>query len=348
MKETLLADFEIIFEHSRESLERLKGRRLLLTGGTGFFGKWILGFLNYANLVKGLGLRIEVLSRDPERFLSEFPEFNHELIGFIQGDVRTFSAQGEVDFVIHAATEASAKLNDERPGEMFDVIVAGTKHVFEVCKGLKSKRIILTSAGAVYGTQAPDVTHQPDESMTGPDLHQVGSAYAEGKRVSELLGAFHHRETGQEVVFARCFAFVGPYLPLDTHFAVGNFIRDCLQGSEIVIKGDGTPHRSYMYAADLVIWLLKMLTYGKNLRSYNVGSEESLSIEELAQAVSRSWESLTGRRVGVRVLGKKMPGAPVLRYVPRVGRANAELGLGLVFNTDQALAKTLTWNLQSE
>ena len=345
MKEMLLADFEFIFKHSRESLERLKGRRLLLTGGTGFFGKWILGFLNYANRVKGLGLRVEVLSRDPERFLKEFPEFNHELIGFIKGDIRTFSAQGEVDFVIHAATEASAKLNDERPSEMFDVIVAGTKHVFEVCKGLKAKRILLTSSGAVYGTQASDVPHQPDESMTGPDVHQVRSAYAEGKRVSELLGAFHHGETGQEVVFARCFAFVGPYLPLDTHFAVGNFIRDCLQRSEIVIKGDGTPHRSYMYAADLVIWLLKMLTHGKNLRSYNVGSEESLTLSEVARTVADVWKLISGKRVEIIINGTATGNrATGNRYVPAVERARSELDLKCHTTLEGALQKTLIWH----
>lgn len=345
MEDLLQTDFENIYQESLESVRVLAGKKLLLTGGTGFFGKWILGFLNYANQAHQLNLQIFVLSRDPESFLKQYPQFSQDYIHFIQGDIRNFAFDERVDFVIHAATEASAKLNAEQPSEMFNVIVEGTQHLLNVCKKLGPARILMTSSGAVYGTQASNVTHQPDESLMGPDLHHPGSAYAEGKRVSELLGTFHSLETGQEVNFARCYAFVGPYLPLNTHFAVGNFMNDCLNERKIVVKGDGTACRSYMYAADLVIWLLKILTHGKNLRSYNVGSEVSLSISELAHLVSGVWTKMTDKSASVKVEKAGLSQAPH-RYVPLTLRAHSELGLEVNTQLSEALEKTFRYHLK--
>ena len=107
---------------------------------------------------------------------------------------------------------------------------------------------------------------------------------AEGKRAAELLVAMHHRRTGLHATVARCFAFVGPHMPLDAHFALGNFVRDAANGSVIVIKGDGTPRRSYLYPTDLVTWLFQILVHGDAVRPYNVGGPEACTLAALAHA----------------------------------------------------------------
>ena len=321
------------------NLDYLVKTRILITGGTGFFGKWILGFLTYANREKQLNLKIFALSRKPHP--------DTPFIKYILGDVRTFSFHQKVDFVIHAATEASAQLNNEKPTEMFDVITEGTNHLLDICKIAQPARILFTSSGAVYGDQAPEIILQPDDGATIFNEHAPTNAYAEGKRKSELLGALHAQKTKQSISFARCFAFVGPHLPLDTHFAVGNFINDCLNHREIVIKGDGSACRSYMYAADLVVWLLKILTHGENFRTYNVGSEESVSIGELANKVSQIWENISETKTEVKIKGIHQQNTPIHRYVPQTIRATSELALKLNYRLDESLERTIQFYLMA-
>jgi len=182
-----------------------------------------------------------------------------------------------------------------------------------------------------------------EDAATGPNPLDPASAYAEGKRAAELLCALAAQDSRLEVKIARCFAFVGPYMKLDAHFAIGNFIRDQIGGGPIRVSGDGSALRSYMYAGDLMVWLWTILFRGQPLRAYNVGSEEAVSIAELADAVS---QALTPR-VAVEILGK--PGnKPVHRYVPSTARARNELGLECRVSLQEAIQRTQQWAVSAE
>ena len=282
-----------------------------------------------------------VLTRNPDAFRHKAPHLaRHPAIRLQAGDVRDFAfPAGGFSHVIHAATEASAKLNTEQPLLMFDTILEGTRRALELARQSGAKKFLLTSSGAVYGRQPPELTHVPEDYAGSPDPALPGSAYGEGKRAAELLCALYHRQHGLEPKIARCFAFVGPYLPLDGHFAIGNFIRDAQAGGPLRIQGDGTPFRSYLYAADLAAWLWTILFKGQACRPYNVGSEEALTIAQVAERVVKT----VNPALKVEIARLPVPGQPAERYVPSTRRAGTELGLTPSIDSCGALRKTLRW-----
>jgi dTDP-glucose 4,6-dehydratase len=242
--------------------------------------------------------------------------------------------------VIHAATEASARQATEAPLEMLSTIVAGTERALQFAASHETARFLLTSSGAVYGKQPASMTHVPEEFAGCPDPLDPVSVYAEGKRMAELLCSLYQKIKGVECVIARCWAFCGPHLPLDTHFAVGNFIGNVLQGEPIQIQGDGTPRRSYLYAADLAIWLWTMLFRAPALIPINVGSEEDLSIRDIAEKVA----AVLNPDTAIHVAGVPVPGAAPSRYVPAVGRAKELLGLRQIVALEEAIRRTAAWH----
>jgi len=294
----------------------LAGKRLFITGGTGFFGLWLLSTLQELGNVDAC-----VLSRDPQAFLARHPQFRDQpWLSFTPGNVRDFDfPDGPFDLAVHAATETSASAH-AAASQMFDDIVQGSRRVLAFASQAGVQRVLLTSSGAVYGPQPAELAHQPDDSALACTTLNPTSAYGEGKRVMEMLGTL----SGLPCVTARCFAFSGPGLPIDGHFALGNFVRDALKGEAITVGGDGTPLRSYLHGADLAVWLLTLLTRGEAGTAYNVGSDDVISIAELATVVRNT----LAPRKPVRVMQQ----APIAgmqarqRYVPGIARARA-LGL---------------------
>lgn len=341
------ADLDHVLTHAAPAFEALRGARVFVTGGTGFFGTWLVESLAHANAARGLGAELVVLTRDPAAFRARAPHLADDAsVRLVAGDVRTFDLpRGDFTHVVHGATAASAALNAARPLEMVTTIVDGTRRVLELARARGVRRVLLLGSGAVYGPQPPAITHLPESYGGGPDPLDPAQAYAEGKRLAELLGAIARREAGgPAVVSARCFAFVGPHLPLDAHFAIGNFVRDALAGGPIRLSGDGTPYRSYLYAADLAAWLWTLLTHGQDGRAYNVGSPRDLPLWDVAHVVAEV--AARERGVSVRVVRAREPEATAApsRYVPDVARAARELGLHAWTTLDEAVARTLVWH----
>ena len=206
--------------------------------------------------------------------------------------------------------------------EMTSVILDGTKHVIEFAMAAGCRKVLFTSSGAVYGPRTAPASEEDD--------CRPFTAYGKGKLEAEKILI----ESGLEAKIARCFAFVGPHLNRGIHFAIGNFIQNCLDGKPIVINGDGTPLRSYLYADDLVEWLFAILERGESGRPYNVGSDRAVSIRELAETVRR----VLGSDNEIVVKGSLAPGAKPSVYVPSIARVGKELGLGVIISLEKAIS----------
>lgn len=315
-------------------LKSLANQRLFITGGTGFFGIWLLSTLRRLNY-QGTSIIVTVLSRNPESFLQRHPYFRDQRwLSFTTGNVCDFEIPAQqFDLVIHAATETSMVAHAE-PIRMFENIYFGTRRVLELAKLCSVQRVLMISSGAVYGKQPIHQVHQPDDSQLACNPLLAGSAYGEGKRVMELMGAMLQSEYGIEFVTARCFAFCGPGLPLDGHFAIGNFIRDALYNKQIIVQGDGSPVRSYLYGADLAVWLLHLLLHGKAGESYNVGSDEALTIRELATLVRDVLSP--GKPIEIQKSSETASSLTRNSYVPAIDRAR-ELGCAPWTTLDESL-----------
>ncbi len=338
-------DLTYVLEKTEHLWPEMRGRRIFITGGTGFFGCWLLESFLAANQAFDLRAQAVVLTRSPEQFQARSPHLaNSGSVEMLAGDVRDFSfPAGEFPFVIHAATESVPKQKACDPEEMRSTIVDGTRRCLEFAESHGTKKFLLTSSGAVYGPQPPEMTHIAETYRGWPDTHNPNFVYGQGKRMAELECAVTAGRSGVECKIARCFAFVGPHLALDAHFAIGNFIRDAMRGDAIEIQGDGTPMRSYLYAADLAVWLWTMLFRAPSMRPFNVGSDQDFSIRSIAETVAAAIRPGTQ----INIARAATPGAAVQRYVPSVKEAKSDLGLSEGVPLQEAIRRTAAWYLRS-
>lgn len=331
----LAADLDHVLLHTQGIWEPLRGQRIFITGGTGFFGRWLLESFAWANTALQLGSAACVLTRNPAAFAAKAPHLAaNPAIQLLAGDFTGFSfPDGPFHSVLHAATEPEFTAHADAPLGILDANVIGTRRVLEFARQCGASRFLFTSSGAAYGRQPSDLTHVPEDYAGAPDTMDANSAYGQSKRACEFMVAMYARQYGFAAPIARCFAFSGPHLPLNLNFALGNFVRDALAGGPIRIGGDGTPRRSYLYAADLTIWLWTILLRGESCRLYNVGSDADLSIAELAEKVA----GIIASGVRVEIAKQPVPGRPVARYVPEVTRAEKELGLKAWISLEEAI-----------
>lgn len=323
MKKTLpFDDLVRIITLAKSPLEQLKNARIFITGGTGFIGTWLVESLLFANDQLQLNLHLTVLTRS---------ERKHHAIDFYAGDVRDFIFPAkQFTHIIHAGTPSSALTHQGHPEQVYDIIVSGMKRILEFSTHCGAEELLFLSSGAVYGKHAAPI----DETASlNPNKD---SDYAQGKYIAEKMCADFGGNAAIKI--ARCFAFVGPHLPLDQHYAIGNFIRDALEGKKITVKNPAPVYRSYQYAADMVIWLLYILVNGVANRPYNVGSPDAISIIDLAKKIA----GLT--HTEIMLPDNVDDSKPVDYYVPCVDRALSELGLRQSYTLDEGILKTIRWN----
>lgn len=259
--------------------------RIFITGGTGLFGIWMVSALLKANLYFNLGLQITILTRNPEEFITQHPALaSAENVQLLVGDVVHFEFSRErYDYLFHfATTPASATFNGEDQLKKMEMLYFGTKHVLDFAAAAGVKKVLFTSSGVVYGTTDSQTNGVAESYRGAPDVSRPDAALGEGKRIAEYLCAYYQEKYGISYAIARCYSFVGPLLPLNLHYAIGNFIKNCIHNEDICINGDGSPVRSYLYMGDAINWLLQLMLSDQKKSVHNIGSSRSISIGDLA------------------------------------------------------------------
>ena len=338
--EQIFSDLKEINENSASDLEEIVNKPLVITGASGFVGTWLtLSWVAAYKKFNGRG-QLLITSRNPQSLipLTKVVDANSPLTA-LSIDIRNLEIPSEFrnGNLIHAATPASAALNASDPAAMLKVIIEGQERVLAEAVRMNNK-VLFLSSGAVYGRQPLDLERIPETWEGAPQIGDSNSAYHEGKRVAELMGNIAASKQGLHFITARLFAFIAPFLPLGTHFAAGNFIRDAVTSNKIEIQSGGGSIRSYLYATDLCSSLWALLARGQSINAYNVGSKQEVSIRNLAAEVV----NCTNREAEVVINGFDTS-ENVTRYIPLVEKIKKEIGVSQSIPLSQALLRTSTW-----
>ena len=334
-------DLEDIVKRTLDFWPKLKGQNIFITGGTGFFGHWLVESFLEANDKLALGAKAYLLTRNINNVFERSPHLSkrNDLV-WIEGDIATFDLpEGIFPVVIHAATDTYDKGVKESPDNIIATIVDGTRRVLFFAKQAKTNTLLYVSSGAVYGPQPVDCLRLHEDMPVIDENDITNTPYARGKVMAEKLCAQFAKETSISIKIVRCFAFIGPLLPLDKHFAIGNFIRDAIINKNIEISGNGKSQRTYLYASDLSVYLWTIISKGCSLKPYNIGGGRIVNVFELAQSVIIALNS------GVTIdIQSNHTSKQFSKYVPDIDLIKNELGLTPEVTLEQAIVKTALWN----
>jgi nucleoside-diphosphate-sugar epimerase len=323
-------------------LRELAGKRLAITGATGFLGTWLVETVAVLNDEHKMGIRLDLLAPDAKGWAVRYPHLGGRVeVTARNQDVRSsFEFASDVDYIIHAAGIPDGRVHSSDPLRVFQSCVSGVGNSLEAASKLsRIAGFLNVSSGLVYGGRA-GIEGFTEEAFGALDAGQVSHVYAESKRAAETLGAVYRTQFRMPIVTARPFTFVGPFQELSRPWALNNFLRDALGGREIRVHGDGETRRSYMYGSDAACWALSALISGVPGRAYNLGSKDAISIRQLAEQISRQTERQPA------ILYRTLPATQLKQadFFPSTQRSTRELGVRETVDLPAALGKTIAWH----
>lgn len=331
-------DLNEILVRSESDLLKLTNADVLITGASGFVGSWLTESILFAKLGMGGQGTVTNLNRNPSDFQEELSHLG--LLDLISEDIRYIRPnEDRYEFVIHAATPASAKMISERPDELLEVIVDGSRSVAESFLG-PQVRLLNLSSGAVYGRQSPGSDGFEESQSVLTSVDGDASVYEKGKILAERLLIEEGDQKRASVLNARLFAFLAPLLPQDRHFAAGNFIRDAIVGRPITVSGDPTTVRSYQYGTDMIVMLLSVLGRAEHKQTFNVGSDIPITIGDFAEMIAQ----ISGTLVNYSPSPQTQESKTNHQYVPSIQKINQVLNCSNQVGLHEAITRTLSWN----
>jgi len=309
---------------------------LLIIGGSGFLGKSFLDAFQRGLLQPWTIDQIIIFSRQAENLRITHPELIKDKINLVNGDISTCQSLPIADYIIHAAASSDASKYISAGESEKRLMIAGTRNFSLLIKHLNyDVKIIYVSSGAVYASSSQDKRSFSENDSFVP-IEEVAANkrdYTAAKRDSEKE-ILQLSNEGFSVSIARCFAFVGKYLPRDQHFAIGNFLQNGFDHQPIKVKAQHLVYRSYMYADDMVIWMMHILkSASPNCPIFNLGSYEVVEVGDLASLIANKMKTTVQRNIINESL--------IDYYVPSVKKIREELCIDLTHSLDQSIDETI-------
>jgi len=331
-------DLGFICSNCLPDLKSISNKSILITGGSGFFGKWFIESIAFANINFSLNISLTLITRDKSIFLLNNPKFIYfNFLTIVEGNIlKKQNIKGDFDYLLHmATTTAHETFNGELDESKVKTLEVGTENIIDFAIKNKIPKLLFTSSGVIYGQS--DKMHLMEQDFVKSPIVNKGKGLAQGKILAETIITNRCRSHNINYKIARCFSFVGPYLPLDIHYAIGNFINDARQNRPIVLRSEGKSVRSYLYIADTIIWLLKLLVCDEE-GVFNVGSERQITIYDLAHKV----RDMISPSSDVVIVHKDLTEGNFTRdiYVPSVSKIKSSLGVEEWTSLEDSILKT--------
>ena len=274
------------------NVEELFGKSVLITGATGLICSAVADLLLRLNESRGADITVICAGRSEDRLMKRFPGFDEST-----GPVFTYydstrdediSYGGNVDYIIHGASNANPAIYMKEPVETMLSNILGLKRMLDFAKAKEAKRLLYISSSEVYGTN--ETTDPYEERSYGfVDILNPRAAYPSSKRAGETLCIAHGEEYGTDSVMVRPGHVYGPSVTASDNRASSEFTRKALDGEDIVMKSKGTQLRSYCHTLDCASAILTVLLNGERGNAYNISNPDSIcTIADIAEAFAKA------------------------------------------------------------
>lgn len=335
------SDIKKIFKITKLFWKKNDNKVFFLTGCTGFFGIWIISTFNIAIQNLKLNIKVFVLTRDKKiKKKIIYKISKNKNIKFIYGDILNFKTPNsikKIDYIIHGATTSALEtFNKQNYNLKKKIIIDGTKKILRLAKKKKCKNFFYMSSGAVYkNLNKKALLNEKSKTYSYFKLNSRDddkSVLGKSKRKAEIEVINFCKKNKISFSIGRFFSFIGPFMPMNIHYAVGNFLLFKFLNKKITLNSDGKSIRSYMYISDCITFIFLILFKNKKNIIFNIGSSKKISILYLAKKI----DNLFGQKMGIikNDLNKKCN-----IYAPSTKKLLYFKNFNLT-NLDQSLIKT--------
>lgn len=265
---------------------QLSHKTILISGASGFLPAYLVYTLMALNTERGAGITVIALVRNREKAMQRFGPWlqDPQFYLLVQDVSEPIGWEKPVDYVIHAASQASPKFYGSDPVGTLKANILGTMNLLELAKRQGAKRFLFFSSSEVYGAVPEEKIPTAENDFGFVDPTQVRACYAESKRMGETICISWMHQFGIPVVIVRPFHTYGPGMDLNDGRVYADFIANMVRGEDITMKSNGQAVRAFCYISDATLAFFKVLLNGKAGHAYNVGNDAGVSsIIDLAQ-----------------------------------------------------------------